>query len=360
MNNQPSPTAVICLSKGKGGMEIDALKLADMLSEVCEIVLICKRGAFIERLHDDGDYSFICEPISFSNKSFSLSMMLNVRKIVDLYQIRNVIYLGASELKTLYFSFRRKNLNIIVRHGTTKKTPKQDWFHRIVYSCVSYHVAISRHLFENVKDIVPHNSGVKFEIIYPSFDFSEYKKPTSTVSERLRIIHIGRVVPGKGHRDAVLACRSLCDSGIEFNLSFVGPIESDKCLAEIKSLLDELPYKNDVQFLGYAKHVGEYLMNSDIFLFPSYGEGFGNVFVEAMGYGLSIVTYDNTTFPEFMGMGFKFRMATSGDVDALSAELLDAAVNIAADRDLLNANAELAVELFGRQRELRDWCAILD
>ena len=360
MDNQPSPTAVICLSKGKGGMEIDALKLADMLSDICEIVLICKKGSFIEQLYDDGTYSFICEPISFLNKSFSLSIMLNVRKIIDSYKIRNVIYFGASELKTLYFSFWRKDLNIIVRHGTIKKTPKQGWFHRVVYSCVRYHVAISKHLLENVKDIVPYNADVKFKIIYPSFYFPENKIRSSTINNRLRIIHIGRVVPGKGHRDAVLACRSLYDNGINFDLSFVGSLENEKYLGEIKSVIDDLPYKNEVQFVGYASNVGEYLMSSDIFLFPSYSEGFGNVFVEAVGYGLSIVTYDNTTFPEFMKMGFKYRMSTSGDVDAMSAELLDAAVNITSDRKQLNANAELAVELFGRQREMRDWRTILD
>ena len=167
-------------------------------------------------------------------------------------------------------------------------------------------------------------------------------------------------MPGKGHRDAVLACRSLYDNGINFDLSFVGSLENEKYLGEIKSLIDDLPYKNEVQFVGYASNVGEYLMSSDIFLVPSYSEGFGNVFVEAVGYGLSIVTYDNTTFPEFMKMGFKYRMSTSGDVDAMSAELLDAAVNITSDRKQLNANAELAVELFGRQREMRDWRTILD
>lgn len=340
-------------------MEHDALKLADLLSDCCDTVLFCKNDSFIQQLYSKGSYSFDCETVSFLNKSFSLSMLLKSRSILNSHEIRNIVYFGASELKTLYFSFLGKELNVIIRHGTTKSRPKRDWFHRMVYSCVKYHVAISRHLLGNVKDIVPHNKNVKFEIIYPSFSFPEYKDSPFDEGRKIMIVHVGRIAPGKGHQDAILACRALYDSGIDFELLFLGEGEDEKYVDEIKKTVNDAPFNNNVRFCGYVDDVGPYLEYADIFLYPSYGEGFGNVFVEAMAYGLSAVTYNNTTFPEFREMGFKFRLAEDGNLDSLADRLLQAVKHIQSDKDEYRSNKALAAEIFNKNREKDAWCSIL-
>jgi len=359
VNTQLSPTAVICLSDGRGGMEHDALKLADLLSDCCDMVLVCKNGAFIEQLYREGNYSFECETISFLNKNFSLSMLLKAKSILTSYQIRNVIYFGASELKTLYFSFIGKDLNVIIRHGTTKSRPKRNWFHRLVYSCVSYHIAISKHLLRNVKEIVPHSDKAKFELIYPSFSFAHYKNNPFDQGNKIKIIHVGRIAHGKGHQDAILACAALYENNIDFELFFLGDGEDEKFVDEIKKAVNHVPYKNSVQFCGYVADVGRYLEYADIFLYPSYGEGFGNVFLEAMAYGLSAVTYDNTTFPEFRKMGFKFRLVEDRNTDSLAAGLLETAKCIQSDKAEYSSNKALAAEMFNKNREKHAWCSIM-
>jgi len=359
VSTQLSPTLVICLSDGRGGMEHDALKLAGLLSDCCDIVLVCKNGAFIERLYNEGNYSFKCETISFLNKSFSLSMLLKMKNILTSHEIRNVIYFGASELKTLYFSFIGKDLNVIIRHGTTKSRPKRNWFHRLVYSCVNYHIAISKHLLANVRDIVPHGEKVKFELIYPSFSFAQYKNNPFDPGNKIKILHVGRIAHGKGHRDAILACAALYDNNFNFELFFIGDGEDEKYIDEIKNIVNHVPYKNSVRFCGYVVDVGRYMEYADIFLYPSYGEGFGNVFVEAMAYSLSAVTYDNTTFPEFRKMGFKFRLVEDRNADLLAAALLEAAKYIQSDKTEYSSNKALAAEMFNKNREKDAWCSIM-
>lgn len=354
------PVAVICLSTGKGGMEHDAIKLADLLSACCNTVLVCKKASLIEQLYDNGSYTFECETISFLNKSFSISMLLKCRSILEEYEIKNVIYFGASELKTLYFSFLGKGLNVLVRHGTTKSGPKRDWFHRLVYSCVNYHVAISKHLLGNVKKIVPYNKQVKYKIIYPSFSFPEYKDSPFGDDKGVKLIHVGRIAHGKGHRDAILACKALYDNGVDFELSFLGEGEDSKYVDEIKKIADAVPYSNNIRFYGYVDDVGRYMEYADILLYPSYGEGFGNVFVEAMVHGLSAVVYNNTTFPEFEEMGFVFRMAQNKVIESLKAELLQAVQDIQAGKAACGSNKKLAAEIFDKNRERRAWCSILN
>ena len=340
-------------------MELDAIKLADLLSRRSKAVLICKRNSFVERLCTKGNYSFACESIAFINKNFSLSMLMKTRSLLEQYAVKNVVYFGASELKTLYFAFAGKDLNVVVRHGTTKSRAKRDWFHRLVYSCVDYHVAISKHLLNNVRQIVPTGKNERFKIIYPSFSFADYQRSNGETLEKIHIIHVGRVARGKGHIDAVRACRVLYDKGLNFELLFLGETGDKSYMDEIKRLLKDLPYAERVKFAGYVEDVGKYLVEADIFLYPSYGEGFGNVFVEAMASGLSLVSYKNTTFPEFRAMGFRFRMAEDRNIHSLSIMLLQAVECLASDQTDLRSNARLAAELFNKERELNDWCSIL-
>ena len=340
-------------------MELDAIKLADLLSRRSKTVLICKQNSFVERLCNKGNYSFDCESIAFINKSFSLSMLMKTRSLLEQYSVKNVIYFGASELKTLYFAFAGKDLNVVVRHGTTKSRAKRGWFHRLVYSCVDYHVAISKHLLNNVRQIVPTGKNERFTIIYPSFSFAEHQRRNGETLEKIHIIHVGRVARGKGHVDAISACRVLYDRDLDFELLFLGDTKDKSYMDEIKRLLKGLPYADSVKFAGYVDDVGKYLVEADIFLYPSYGEGFGNVFVEAMASGLSVVSYKNTTFPEFRDMGFRFRMAEDKNIHSLSIMLQEAVECFANDRTDLMSNAKLAAELFNKERELKDWCSIL-
>ena len=112
-------TAVMCFSGGGGGMELDAVKLAELLARQCRVVLFCKHGSMIHGLYSRRDHEYPCEPIKFNSRTFSFSMLIGVRAALRRHGIKNVIFFGASELKTLYFSFLGFDLNVIVRHGTT-------------------------------------------------------------------------------------------------------------------------------------------------------------------------------------------------------------------------------------------------
>lgn len=160
-----SPTMIACLSPGQGGMELDSLKLAELLSPHMELVLLCQKGAFIER--EAVKRSIDVAPVHFRSRTFSLALIKATRHTIKTRKVRNVIFFGSSELKSLFFAFRGQNLNIIVRHGTTKSTPKLDWIHRKVYSCVRHHVVISQHLKRNVEKIFP-TSPPQIQLIYPS------------------------------------------------------------------------------------------------------------------------------------------------------------------------------------------------
>lgn len=355
MNKQS--TAIICLSHHSGGMEIDSIKLAKKLSAHVPITLIAKTNCFIAKSKDDyaGYNNIELETVSFRS-SMSLSIVLGVRRIVREKGIKNVIFFGASELKSLYFSFLGLDVNLIIRHGTTKSTPKKDWFHRLIYSNVNYHVAICKHLQKNVEQIIPFGKETRSILIYPSFEFEdEYKMP----HEKLTLLHVGRIVPGKGQGDAIEACRVLYENGIDFVFYLVGGFNA-KYKARFMEQYASLPYKDKIVLAGFTTNVAAYYAKSDIFLFPSYGEGFGNAFVEALGNGLVCICYNNTSFPEFRALGCHFHLAGNKDVHGLCSELLHVSKNIKNETKLSQPNVSLVKDLFVVKREVEQYLEILD
>lgn len=361
LNHSPLPVAIMCFSDGRGGMEHDTVKLARLLCNESKIVLLCKQDSFLHELAKKHLDCFKCEVIHFSSRWFSVAMLVKVRRLIRKYGIENVVFFGASELKTLHFAFLGFDLNVIVRHGTTKTKPKNDWLHRLVYSKVNYHVALSKHLLNNVRDIVPDTKDVNYAIIYPSFEFTVPKPEAKTISpaDELVITHVGRQAKGKGQLDAVIACRAIADAGVNFRLELLGGVEDQNCHAEVQQAIDSNGLAGKVIMRGHVTNVSDLLASSDIFLFPSYGEGMPNAFIEALHFGIPCIAYNNTVFPEFGEMGFYITLADDRDIKDLSRKLLGIVQALDKEREAASGNALLATKYFNIQNEQEGWRAIL-
>jgi len=361
LNNHKKKVAIMCFSSGSGGMELDAIKLAHLLGKEMEVVLLCKQGEFIHHTHQGVNTDYSLEPVAFSSRVFSLSMLLRVRSLIKQYSVDNVIFFGASELKTLYFSFLGFDINLLIRHGTTKSKAKSDWFHRLIYSRVNYHIALSKHLLNNVKYIVPVTGKVFYKIIFPSYEIASLKEPSAghEKKDKLFITHVGRVASGKGQVDAVRACKQLYNKGVGFQFDILGGLEGDEYAESLKAEIGADDFSSRIRVRGHVTNVTEYLQATDIFLFPSSGEGMANAFIEAMHYEAVCIVYDNTVFPEFVEMGFYVRLVKDGDVDALSQTLLDVAMDIDNEKQRSKVNIGLTKEYFQVEREVSDWREVL-
>lgn len=354
-------TAIICLSPYHGGMEIDTYKITKKLSKISNITLIVKSSSFIEKSYKDTleNIGVNVIPINFY-KSFSFSLIFNLRSILKNNKIKNVIYFGASELKSLYFSFLNLDINLIIRHGTTKGTSKKDFFHRYIYHKVNYHVAISNHLAKNVQEIIPFGKKSQLKIIYPSLkniNITQNKIPDNS-HQPISLLHVGRIVDGKGQLDAIKACDILYKMQRKFTLRLVGDSCSDYS-KELILYLKSIPYKDSIIIEPFTLNIDKYYKTSSIFIFPSKGEGFGNSFVEALSYGLVCIAYNNTTFPEFKKLGFDFIVSENRSISSLKKSLQSALQYVEKNRTPIIENILLSQKLFSEDKEISEYMKIL-
>jgi len=354
-----APTAVICLSKVNGGMELAAVKIARLLSEDMPVHFISRAGGFIaqEKESHFSDYNITLHTLKFSS-NLGLALIFQSRKFFKTLGIKNVIFLGASEMKSLYFATRGLDINFVIRQGSRKSTPKTDAFHTLLYSDVNTFVGNCEFIRENIQEIIPLAAKTELTRIYASLQLQDLQRKPKE-NKRLELISVGRINPVKGQLHSIIACEVLYTEGIDFRLQLLGDVQDESYHQEIIRFLETCPYKENIVFVGYTDNVPSYLVKSDIFLFPTQGEGMSNAVIEALGYGLVPIIFNNSSSPEFVSLGFHLHLVEDGNVKAFSTALLTTAKNFTQEQKSVDANMRLARSTFSPEREKKEYLALL-
>jgi len=336
-----------------------SVKLARLLSQDMSVCFVGRDGGFIDKYKEKhfGSYDIEFETIDFKT-NLSIKLIFAFREIVKSKGIKNIIFLGASEMKSLYFSCLGLDVNFIIRQGSKKSTPKTDWFHRLCYSDVKYFVANSEYIKNNIKEIFPIPQSAELLRIYSSLKIDANIKQHA-FSKTIKLVIVGRIHPNKGQLDAIKALEILAKNGLEFELNLLGDIQHKEYYAQIQQYLKTTTYKDSVNFVGYTTEVKNYLLQSDVFILSSLGEGMSNAIIEALGYGLVTLIYNDTSSPEFKEMGFYLHLTKQNNVENLKMQLIKICQNIVDEKKNSYKNIKLAQEVFAPSREKREYMELI-
>ncbi|MGE0132751.1 MAG: glycosyltransferase family 4 protein [Blastocatellales bacterium] len=167
---------------------------------------------------------------------------------------------------------------------------------------------------EKYKDWIP---AEKLRLIYYAVEVSPLPAKTEIADERLRLVIVGRIAPGKRQEDAVRAVSLLARRGLDVQLSIVGNHGNDYG-AFLQRLTQELAIEDHVTFVGYTSDPHSFVAESDLALVCSRGESFGRVTVEAMKLGKPVVGAADAGTNELVRDGVNGLLYRFGDVEELS------------------------------------------
>jgi glycosyltransferase involved in cell wall biosynthesis len=133
--------------------------------------------------------------------------------------------------------------------------------------------------------------------------------------DEIVILYVGSISARKGVLSLVKSFGELAATAPQARLIIVGPaIEPDYGEQVFRYIADKA-LTNRVMHVPYAEDPSQYYLAADIFAFASYSEGFGNVLLEAMSFGLPVVSRyigDVTdTFIEHGASGYLFSTDTA-------------------------------------------------
>ncbi|MFP3257401.1 MAG: glycosyltransferase [Candidatus Nanopusillus acidilobi] len=106
------------------------------------------------------------------------------------------------------------------------------------------------------------------------------------------ILSVGRIHPQKGHDVLISSFKKVYFIHKDWELRIIGPIEDLEYYEKLKILIDELKLNDSVKLLGNVdeKTLEEEYKKASIFCLLSRYEGFPIARLEAMSYGLPVIT----------------------------------------------------------------------
>lgn len=221
---------------------------------------------------------------STPNASCYASIAARMAKIkVRLYCQWGIAYVGFQGLKRNVFKFIEK----MTCRNSTMIEP--DSFGNLNFSH-------KEKLYTAKKSRVIWNgsaSGVNFD----KFDISQKEAWSKEIREKYSIaqdakafIFIGRITRDKGVNELFEASQRLLQKYNDAYLILVGNVEKND---SIKADLYEWSQNNSrVIYTGYTNEVEKYIAASDVYVLPSYREGFGSAVIEAEAMGVPVIVTD--------------------------------------------------------------------
>ncbi len=236
------------------------------------------------------------------------------------------------------------------------------WFYRILFKKVREVIVqtdkskswLNQNFPENKSTVIPN------PVVYPLPLHNERSiKPDSLVNKDKRIILAsGRMHKYKQFDLLIRAFNAVKERYSQWELVILG--EGEERL-ELKNLVDDLELGSMVKLPGSVGNISEWYERADLFVLSSSVEGFPNVLLEAMTYGLPCVSFDCDTGPRDM-----IQDGVNGlliNPSEKVAGLENALLKLISDKDLrinISKNAILLREKYSVENIMRKWDKTLE
>ncbi len=140
---------------------------------------------------------------------------------------------------------------------------------------------------------------------------------------RRLVLSVGRLNEvQKAQSDLIKAFARFVPANPDFDLALLGEGPSKP---DLERLVAQLGLGSRVHFLGYHREPWVFYARASVYAHTARHEGFGNVIVEALAYGLPVVATDALGPAEILAEGKYGHVVPRGDVEAIAGALQRAA-----------------------------------
>lgn len=247
-------------------------------------------------------------------KSNNITHLVVVDSIGCIFTIPALMGLKVKHICWEHFNFKNNN-------GTFFR----DWARKFAAKYCDYVVTLTSE--DNVfwKDSLKNIKATIVTIPNPT----PYQISTARpVQEYNIVLAVGRLTEQKGFDLLVQSWAQVCKTVANWKLQIVGSGEDELLL---KEQVSSLKIEDRVEFVPATKDIASYYQNASVFCLSSRYEGFGMVILEAMAFGLPIVSFDCEVGPRDMVQpGENGLLVPPEDTQKLSEALINT-INLSAE-----------------------------
>lgn len=196
--------------------------------------------------------------------------------------------------------------------------------------------------YKNKVKAIP--NGINLEDFDITYSKEECGDKLNLPGDKKIILFVGGLTPRKAPHTLVKAVKKIIKDGLDFYLVFVG---DGMMREELEAMATKLKITQNVKFAGFVEDDLKpfYYKSSDVFVLPSYSEGFGIVLLEASACGLPLVVSDLEVFKATVKEGYNGLFTKVGDEKDLAEKIIFLLENEDA-RERMGQNAKKKSEEF--------------
>jgi glycosyltransferase involved in cell wall biosynthesis len=239
---------------------------------------------------------------------FNIFTMFKLKQFFKREQFDLVILNLPSDLKSAGFMAKYNiKTKVIYRRGSAIPL-KNSLFNNFLFSRIVDYIIVNSE--ETKKSILQNNEKIfkkeKIFTVYNGIDIEEYREREYKIlynredSNEIVIGNAGRLSKQKNQIFLIKLAEYMKEKEIKFKILIAGKGELEEKLKEevrVKKLEDK------IIFLGFIENIKDFMKSIDIFLLPSYWEGFGYVMVEAMLCEKPVIAFNVSSNPEIVENG---------------------------------------------------------
>lgn len=176
------------------------------------------------------------------------------------------------------------------------------------------------------------------------------RKQYSIPMDATVFLFVGRITRDKGIDELLAATKKLMEQSDRAYLLMVGSKENVASLQQ--DLYEWSQYASRVIYCGYTNVVEQYVASSDVYVLPSYREGFGSAVIEAEAMGVPVIVSDIPGPTDAMKRDITGLIVEKGD----SESLYSAMWKLHTDKELRERLGENAYKFATENFEQQELC----
>jgi D-inositol-3-phosphate glycosyltransferase len=305
--------SIICSSPGYGGLEMNTLKLAKLLTEKGwkTRLLVNDKSRMAAEGKAQGLTITTLKKLGASKpNAFVIKKWMQDNPADILFTPYNKDIAALSFYKLLF----NRRIKLVYQQHMKVGMPKRDLIHTLRYRSLDLWISPLGYL----KDETLQNTRMKAEKIITiplGIEPKRFAIPLGQEAARLQlglpqhafiIGVLGRIDPKKGQDFLIRSMPAVAQKLPSAQLLIMGdvtPYEGDSYLQSLHRLTEKLGLKNRVIFMPGKQEVIPFYKALDVFAMPSHGETYGMVTLEAMASGTPVVGVNREGTKELLQSG---------------------------------------------------------
>jgi len=291
-----------------------------------------------------------------SNFSFlNPFLKYKIKRFLTKTKTTHIVLNLPSDLKTAGIAAHKAGIkNIIYRRGSAKAI-KNSFFNRYLFKhIINLVITNSKEtkntVLQNNKDLFPKD---KIKVIYNGIQAEDYKNSIKPINPNKVVIGTaGRLSKEKGQSRFLDVCLSLKKRNLPVKVKIAGTGPEEEALKEKTKRLN---LENYIDFVGFIEPFRNFLKDIDIFVLPSFYEGFGYVLIEAMAAKKPVVSFDIGAAREIVSHGENGYLIPDGRLAIMAKKIEILTENPELIKQFGNKGSKIAKEKFSDKKMYEDF-----